>query len=185
MKVVITMYDDKARQIFEVMMEENLIPREGQFEITDFLLNKSYEIGSVIFKKLAKPNKPSDKRFHKRMAGLNMIHLNNERSNEEKIVKKKLTLKQHSGFLYIILNSSFPDFMKIGITKDLEKRLSSYQTYDPFRNFYVKKSIFIEDVRNVEKYLLDNYKMENSYNGEWISIEQLEEINLYMNKIGT
>ena len=48
MKVVNTMYDDKARQIFEVMMEENLIPREGQFEITDFLLNKSYEIGNIL-----------------------------------------------------------------------------------------------------------------------------------------
>ena len=42
-----------------------------------------------------------------------------------------------SGYLYIIKNKAWPDWVKIGITENLDKRLNNYQTSSPFRDFEI------------------------------------------------
>lgn len=177
------MYDKKAEQIFDEMIKSGLIPDKGEFEITDFLLERSFEIGQKLFSSENKKRRPSDKRFHKKLAGINLLHLNNERIETEVLIQKsKSKLKQRSGILYLIENKSFPNFIKIGITKDLNARLSTYQTYDPYRSFKVKKYVFIQDVRIIEKYLLDNYNISDINTGEWVSIQNIKDIENFMNK---
>jgi hypothetical protein len=36
------MYDNKATKIFDRMMKDNIIPRTGQFQITEEILDASY-----------------------------------------------------------------------------------------------------------------------------------------------
>jgi predicted GIY-YIG superfamily endonuclease len=133
---------------------------------------------------LSKQNKrrtPSDIRFHKKIAGINLLALNNERAESELFyVEKQVKIKQTSGILYIVANPSFKEFIKIGITKDLKKRLNTYQTADPFRKYYVKKYVFIQDVRKIESYLLKEYKIDDVYTGEWVSMKYFDKIRDFM-----
>lgn len=62
------------------------------------------------------------------------------------------------------------------MTIDLDKRLESYQTGDPFRKYYVKHYDFVLERRNAEKEILTNYSI-NIENGEWLSdVDALEVI---------
>lgn len=162
--------DKKAEAIFRVMINRGLIPANGQFDITDELRDASYDI----FRELFSPDpsyrmKNSDVKFAKRMAGLNMLKLNESRSNQTIKIKNKVTHK--SGFVYIISNPAFPGKYKIGMTKDVNNRLSQYQTYDPHRQFKIEHYIFVEDKRAVEKRILDLYQIDID-KGEWISEEK-------------
>lgn len=97
--------------------------------------------------------KLSNKKYALKLAGLNLL-----------LVSGTTT----SGFVYCIRNPSFPKHVKVGITKDVNKRLASYQTYDPYRAFYIDTYRFVEDKRAIEKYLLTTYKV-NLDLGEWVS----------------
>jgi hypothetical protein len=181
--VGIIMYDDKANRIFSEMIALGLIPEREEFDITDDLLEKSYEIGNRLFARANKKRSPSDKRLHKKIAGINFLHLNNERSEIQTLTyDKKVKLKQKSGILYLIENPSFPEYIKVGITKDLLGRLNLYQTYDPHRSFRVLKYVFLQDVRATEKFLLEKYKVIDAKNGEWLPRNCLEQVQEYMNK---
>ena len=46
-----------------------------------------------------------------------------------------------AGYLYIIINNSFPGWLKIGTTRNLKTRLQTYQTSSPFRDYEVIYSI--------------------------------------------
>lgn len=43
----------------------------------------------------------------------------------------------NEGYLYIITNSSYEGYVKIGITENIDKRLSTYQTADPHRKYKI------------------------------------------------
>jgi hypothetical protein len=175
-------YDAKAKMIFDEMIREGFIPESGEFEITDFLLEKSYEIGNMLFRDKNKKRSPSDRRFHKKIAGINFLHLNNERADlETKVVQQKSVLKHKSGILYIIENPAFAEFVKVGITRDLSKRLLTYQTYDPYRAFKVRKYIFVQDVKKVERFLLETFNLSDTFHVEWLSVKSLRKIEDFMN----
>lgn len=158
------MYDQKAKIIFEDMIKNGHIPETGQFIITDEILDISVKTRHILFNK--KPNSKltnSNYRFHKKIAGVNFLHLNAERANAEinkkEVEYKSPVMKQPSGILYIISNPAYPEYIKVGLTRDLKARLLTYQTYDPLRRFEVIKSVFVENVSHVEKYLLDTFKI--------------------------
>ena len=73
-----------------------------------------------------------------------------------------------SGFVYCIANPAFPKHVKVGITKDINKRLQNYQTYDPYRAYYILCYRFVENKKETEKKLLNKYKL-NLDKGEWVS----------------
>jgi len=50
-----------------------------------------------------------------------------------------------SGYLYIITNKSWQGWIKVGTTRNLKKRLQTYQTGSPFRDYEVIYS-FMENV---------------------------------------
>lgn len=56
-----------------------------------------------------------------------------------------------SGFLYIITNEAFPNWVKIGTTWNLNDRLHTYQTGDPYRRYKIVYSLHHPEFRTAEK----------------------------------
>lgn len=95
---------------------------------------------------------------------------------------------QYGGYLYIITCNSFPDWVKIGTTKNLEDRIHTYQTCSPFRDYKVVYSLFHPKYKEAEKKIKDTMKpFALEIKNEWYKIhlhmaksrleEQLEEYN--------
>ena len=59
------------------------------------------------------------------------------------------------GYLYIIINKSWPGWLKVGTTRNLKTRLQSYQTSSPFRDYEVIYSIkhpeYLQAEQNIKK----------------------------------
>jgi len=58
-------------------------------------------------------------------------------------------LKLEEGYVYIIQNPAWPDWKKIGMTDDLDKRLKQYQTSAPMRDYEIIHSISCKDKSKV------------------------------------
>jgi hypothetical protein len=84
-------------------------------------------------------------------------------------------MKIRNGFLYLISNPAFPGYIKVGITKNLNQRLASYQTYDPFRRFKVEHYAFCEDIRKEEIRIINMFSVDVK-TGEWVKTERALDI---------
>jgi hypothetical protein len=167
---------EKAEIIVSQMIKDNLISKEGLFEITDVLLEEYINRYSVNFRKSnSYILRNSDKRFAKKLAGMTFIKLNKRRATELSTeVKKKVSIsKLKFGFLYLISNPVFPGMYKVGMTQDLEKRLVQYQTCDPLRRYKIEHVILSEDRRKTEQEILSKFKID-VVNGEWIDSEKVK-----------
>jgi hypothetical protein len=53
---------------------------------------------------------------------------------------------------YVITNKAWPEWCKVGMStkSDMKKRLSTYQTGSPFRDYEVHSQFEVEDARTVE-----------------------------------
>ena len=83
------------------------------------------------------------------------------------------------GYLYIIINDAWPDWCKIGLAEDVEKRLAGYQTASPFRDYRVGYSVYTQQMNSLETLLHTmleaiGYERKN----EWIKIPINEAIAL-------
>lgn len=171
--------DHRAECIFEVMVERGMIPSSDIFEITEELLEQSTILYREIFPPLrVKAQKTSEKRLSKKIAGFNMMLLNQQRfeaSQQDAAIKLTPKLKQKCGFVYVISNPAFEDIYKVGMTTNLKSRLSTYQTYDPHRRFKVENYVFVMDRRATEKFVLESFKVD-LVGGEWISNSKVTEL---------
>jgi hypothetical protein len=93
-----------------------------------------------------------------------------------------------SGYLYIIINETFPNWVKVGTTMDLTSRLHTYQTGDPHRRYKIVFSLQHPEFRQAEKKIKETMKhFALSIKGEWYEVdlgiaksrleEQLDEYN--------
>ena len=78
------------------------------------------------------------------------------------------------GFVYAISNPAFPDYIKIGSTVDVIERLSTYQTYSPFRDYELISYFFSYNRLSDEKNIISMFESKN----EWckVSVEDITEI---------
>lgn len=77
------------------------------------------------------------------------------------------------GFVYVIINKSYPGWVKIGMAFDYEKRLSIYNQYDPEMKFKIEGIRWTPDRRSLEKKILENVSQTASkQRGEWFRIEK-------------
>ncbi len=92
------------------------------------------------------------------------------------------------GYLYIITNPSFPNWVKVGTTTNIKNRLHTYQTSSPHRDYKVEYCILHPDYLIAEKKIKETMKaFAKSIKNEWYEIdltmaiprleEQLEEYN--------
>ena len=54
------------------------------------------------------------------------------------------------GQVYIVVNESFPQWIKVGMAVDAEDRLSNYQTSSPYRDYVLYESWDVSDRRAAE-----------------------------------
>ena len=54
------------------------------------------------------------------------------------------------GQVYVITNPNFPEWVKVGMAVDAEDRLSTYQTFSPFRDYSLAASWDVADRRSAE-----------------------------------
>lgn len=178
--------DTKEIPVFEVMIHRGLIPSKGLFEVTNKLAEQAFWIYRELYPPKRSKISKSERSFNIKMKSLNLIKLNefrlNLQSNELDSAHRKKRLKIKGGFVYLISNPCFPDVVKIGITKDLIKRLSVYQTYDPMRRYKVDRYIFVDDASSAEKLILTKYKS-NIASGEWLDIKYANVIMEDLNSI--
>jgi hypothetical protein len=124
-------FDDR---IFYEMIEEGTLPASGIFDITDemkekYVLIYSKYSGNGDFKTR------SNRNYALKLAGISLLKLNKQREELKEVTKKTSVEKSKSGIVYLISNSAFDGFLKIGMTQNLVNRLRSYQTYDPMKRF--------------------------------------------------
>lgn len=88
--------------------------------------------------------------------------------------------RQKDGYVYIISNSNFPNYYKIGVTKDIESRLRTYQTSSPFRDYKIEYYIY-----HTECYLAESKIREKMYyfatdiKNEWFKVD----LNIAKNRL--
>lgn len=76
------------------------------------------------------------------------------------------------GFLYIITNDAFPDWVKVGTTMNLKERLHTYQTCDPFRGYKIVYSLHHPEFREAEKRIKETMKrFALEIKNEWYRID--------------
>lgn len=150
----------KIQTTIDILIYENLIPKKDPFQITEQMLN--YYIFNYSKTSDKDKGKKFDFRYARKLAGLSLLKLNLNRGVTFDWIK--------AGLVYVIVNPAFPNHVKIGMTLDLNKRLKSYQTYDPYKKFYVKHYDFVLDRRKKEKEILINHHIDIEH-GEWIKTD--------------
>lgn len=92
-------------------------------------------------------------------------------------------MKTKPGYLYIVTNPSHPNFVKVGVTENINSRLHVYQTGDPNRKYKVEFYIFHPDCYTAEKRVKELMKpFAKSIKNEWyeialhMAIPRLEEV---------
>ncbi len=80
--------------------------------------------------------------------------------------------KNKAGYVYIITNSAFDGYVKIGVTKNIKNRLRTYQTSSPFRDYKIEYYIRHPDCYQAEREIHEmmNYFALNKKN-EWFKID--------------
>jgi len=94
------------------------------------------------------------------------------------------------GYVYIITNKAWPDWVKIGMAIDAEDRLNGYQTSSPHRDYVLEHSVYSNDRRKSEQQAHTRAtKIALETNGEWfkLTVEQAIEVlnNLDEHRLGT
>ena len=141
------------------LQQENKIPSSGYFEITEDLIKDYFFAYAIVNGKVEGTNSKSNTKFARRLAGINLLKENISRGAKPTDIK--------AGHIYLISNPAFPLHYKVGVSSDAHKRLASYQTYSPYRDFILEKYDFVIDKFKVEKLIL-NHPLLNKANGEWV-----------------
>lgn len=93
-----------------------------------------------------------------------------------RICSLKIENKYHQPkYIYLLINPAWPNYVKIGVTKNPQQRLAAYNTSSPKRDY---KFIFIERVKRptiVEMLFLEQC---NVFDFEWALIQQDEAISI-------
>lgn len=80
--------------------------------------------------------------------------------------------RQKEGFIYIISNSEFPNYYKIGVTSDIENRLRTYQTSSPHRNYKLEYYIHHPDCYLAEQKIRENMRFfAQEIKNEWYKVD--------------
>jgi hypothetical protein len=76
------------------------------------------------------------------------------------------------GYVYIITNKAWPNWVKIGMAIDAEDRCNGYQTSSPFRDYVLEHSVATEDRRKSEKKAHKKAKnLASGTSGEWFKLD--------------
>jgi len=86
--------------------------------------------------------------------------------------------------IYVMINPAWPEYVKIGRSDDIVKRLRGYQTYSPFRDYEICYSKETGKIREIEEYFFNNYGNKEDIRvcewrkNEWYRIDKEKAINI-------
>jgi len=90
------------------------------------------------------------------------------------------------GWLYVITNPSWTNWVKIGITRDLTARLSTYNTGSPYDsvNYEYFDYIFDENARDIEQKIHKklSYLREKTHSNEWYKLLPEDALEIIQNE---
>jgi hypothetical protein len=80
------------------------------------------------------------------------------------------TIKE--GYVYVITNKAWPDWVKIGMAIDAEDRCNGYQTSSPFRDYVLEHTVETNDRRKSEREAHTKAaKLAKETSGEWFKLD--------------
>lgn len=166
----------KHEIVIDTLIKRKKIPEIGYFLIDEKLCSEYDNTFKELFPSKNTKLKNHKIKFNNKLTRISLLNCLKQRKYEEDYnVTKRFKSENNFGILYIISNPSFPNFIKLGITSNLNNRLKTYQTCDPYRSFKVEHYILIDDVNKIENEIHVKYGI--SYeNGEWIKRDKIEEI---------
>lgn len=165
---------NKSIDVIKNLITKKLIPEVGNFEVTEQLIDSYQSIYKKLYETKGVNIKSSNKKYARKLAGIFLMQENQKRLSiikQVKISDSKYT--DNCGIVYIISNNSFPGCYKVGMTKNLETRLKSYQTYDPYRSYKIEHYRFVKDAKYTEAEILKHFNF-SIVKGEWIKDEKLK-----------
>ncbi len=71
--------------------------------------------------------------------------------------------KSNIGYIYILTNPAYPEYVKIGKSIKLGMRLSTYNTGTPFKNYKYNFVLETEKTSEIEKYFNCNFPSINEW----------------------
>lgn len=75
------------------------------------------------------------------------------------------------GYIYVISNPAWPEWVKVGMAIDARDRCSSYQTSSPFRDYEIQYSVYCTDRRKLEGKAHKSIEViASERNNEWFKI---------------
>ncbi|MGL4520252.1 MAG: GIY-YIG nuclease family protein [Phocaeicola sp.] len=144
--------------VLSKLEERGVISPTRSFPITIDLLDtymKVYaKLGNAKLGGPKKANRPTNLSLARKIAALNLVEY-----------KKQHKLDTEEGFVYIISNPAWPDLVKVGMSVAPEKRLATYQTYSPKRDYKLEWFGFFFNRRDGEKVLASMFPQ---YSHEWV-----------------
>lgn len=161
------MLNEVETKIVHSLLLKNILPHKGIFQIKENHLVNFVSEYDLYFGKKGKGLRKKEYKFARKLAGLTLLKVNYNRGAKFKDMK--------SGIVYLIENPAFPEHYKLGMTIELNNRLNSYQTYDPYRSFKVTKYQFVLDRFKMESDILNSVDI-NKEQGEWIKKENALEV---------
>tara|TARA_R110002050_G_scaffold282143_1_gene429931 strand:+ start:269 stop:718 length:450 start_codon:yes stop_codon:yes gene_type:complete len=87
-------------------------------------------------------------------------------TNERAQIRENKRVPKKSN-IYLITNIAWGGFVKVGRAINVEKRLMSYQTSSPLRDYKIEFSLEVLDVHGVERFIYNKYEMVN----EWTKVD--------------
>jgi hypothetical protein len=84
------------------------------------------------------------------------------------------------GDVYVITNSAWPEWVKVGKASIAEDRLNGYQTSSPFRDYKIVAKLATEDRHKKEREMhkiFEHFAKERK--GEWFKIDTVTAIKLF------
>ena len=140
---------------FNELIKEGIIPNDGNFVMTEEILRQLSLKYQLIAGRQPKYNKMS-----RRNSGLALLNLKLQRNIPSSMIDE--------GVIYLISNPAWQDYVKIGMTVNLQNRLSTYQTSDPHRLYKIDGFEFVLDRKNTEGNVLKKFSVDMR-KGEWIN----------------
>jgi hypothetical protein len=92
------------------------------------------------------------------------------------LLEKKKGIKD--GYVYAIVNSAWPNWVKIGMAIDAEDRLNGYQTSSPMRDYKLIHSVYSKNRSKAERNAHKLAEKIAERKGEWFNISNEQAIKV-------
>lgn len=104
--------------------------------------------------------------------------MSSRQETRQKVFDRKLkecyehlnNMSDKAGFVYVAVHDVWPNYCKIGCTKDPVQRIKTYSTYDPVDCYKLVAYKLVDNMREYENYI-HSFLKDFRLNSEWFNIK--------------